>query len=325
MRAFREKVERESVRELFTTVDDLEKKLLASLVDWTASHDPAARPAGVPTEKAPITTPPPPALLIGREPEMQQIRRRLTSLNGGHPTVILGWPGVGKTTFVTALAHDRELREAFTDGVLWAALGEEADPLAELGKWARTLGAGIRPGEGLDNAMAQLRGLLHDKRALLIVDDVWHADAAQPFRVGGPECRAIFTTRFGDVAAGVATTSDDIVVLDRLSDEDGVRLLWELTPRVVDSHAEACRRLVADLEGLPLALRVAGRLLERDAAAGFDVDATFQSIGSSATILRETAPDDRFDPGPAPHPRSTCCCARVPIVSSPKRVATSRS
>jgi NB-ARC domain/Domain of unknown function (DUF4062) len=291
VQAFREKVERESVRELFTTVDDFEKKLLASLVDWSAAGD---AQAGARIDALPVTTPPPPALLIGREVELEVLRQRLTGT--AVATVIRGWPGVGKTTFVTALAHDPEIRETFTDIVLWASVGEEPDALAELAKWARALGADVRADKGLEYAMAQLRGLLQDRRALLIADDIWDADAAQPFRVGGPHCRMIFTTRFGNVAGAVATSPDDIVVLDRLSDEDGVKLLSELTPQVVDSHPDACSKLAADLEGLPLALKVAGRLLERDAAAGFDVNEMFESLGNSAAILRETAPDDRFDP-----------------------------
>jgi hypothetical protein len=227
---------------------------------------------------------------------MERIRARLTVPDRARATVIRGWPGVGKTTFVTALAHDPDVGETFPDGVLWASVGEEPDTLGELVKWARALGARVRSDKGLANAMAHLRGLLHDKRALLIVDDVWHTDAAQAFRVGGAGCRTIFTTRFGAVAAAVATSPDDVVVLDRLRSEDGVRLLWELTPRVVDSYPEACRQLVDDLEGLPLALRVAGRLLEREVAAGFNLDELFHSIGGSAAILHETAPDDRFDP-----------------------------
>ena len=299
VKAFKSKVERESVRELFTTVDDFEKKLLGSLVDWRRSHGERPPPEAdgtAPGSKPPATTPPAPALLIGREGELQAVKGSLQDPSGTQSTIIRGWPGVGKTTFVTALAHDPDILESFPDGILWASLGEAPDALGELTRWARALGADLGSGTSLDDAMARVRALLQDKRALLIVDDVWEADAAQPFRIGGPECRTLVTTRFGDVASALAVTPEAIVVLDRLSDDDGLRLLEQLTPSVAGRDPEACRRLVADLEGLPLALRVAGRLLEREHAAGFDVDELLGTLGSSAAILRETAPDDRFDP-----------------------------
>jgi hypothetical protein len=144
--------------------------------------------------------------------------------------------------------------------------------------------------------MDLVRALLRDKEALLIVDDVWEADAALPFRVGGPKCAMLATTRFADVAREIAALPDDIYLLDRLSEESGMALLSQLTPTVSKQYPGECRQLVRDLEGLPLALRVAGRLLEHEASVGFDVRESFESLGNEAAILREKAPEDRFDP-----------------------------
>src|SRR5262249_19589133 len=140
------------------------------------------------------------------------------------------------------------------------------------------------------------RTLLRQRNMLLIADDVWETDAALPFRVAGKNCATIITTRFRDVARELAVTPDDVYVLERLTDEDGVSLLQELAPQVSSRYPAESRDLVAHLEGLPLALRVAGRLLEHEASAGFDVLDSFHALSSEATLLIQRAPDDRFDP-----------------------------
>jgi len=54
---------------------------------------------------------------------------------------------------------------------------------------------------------------------------------------------------------------------------------------------------VADLEGLPLALRVAGRLLEAEASMGWGgVQGLLAELSASSKLLAEVAPDDRYDP-----------------------------
>jgi hypothetical protein len=67
-------------------------------------------------------------------------------------------------------------------------------------------------------------------------------------------------------------------------------------PLVAEKYPLECHQLVSDLEGLPLALRVAGRLLEHEANAGFDVTETFTRLRTQADLLKEKAPEDRFDP-----------------------------
>ena len=191
----------------------------------------------------------------------------------------------------------------FKDRIFWALVGEEPDPFRELAKWARALGADLRSGKDLDDAMARVRALLDDKRGC---SSSWTTCGTRTpgsrFGSAGPSAGTIVTTRFGDVGGALAVTPQDVIVLDRLSDDDGVGLLWQLTPTVVDRHPDASRRLVADLEGLPLALRVAGRLLEREAAAGFDVDEVFETLGSSAAILSERRARRPVDPRTATTP-----------------------
>jgi len=82
----------------------------------------------------PGSAPPPPALLIGRDDVLRDLKTRLTQARGHAQilTTIKGWPGVGKTTIAAALAHDADLARAFPDGVLWTSLGELPNVLSEL-------------------------------------------------------------------------------------------------------------------------------------------------------------------------------------------------
>src|SRR5262249_53272702 len=81
-----------------------------------------------------------------------------------------------------------------------------------------------------------------------------------------------------------------------LSKAESLNMLRQLAPTVSAQYPEECAGLTDDLEGLPLALRVAGRLLEHEACSGFDVRDSFHSLANEATLLTQKAPEDRFDP-----------------------------
>jgi hypothetical protein len=290
------------IRAKFTTVEDFKSKLYRAAVQWRdrTRGAGAAQDAGSRAALPPAVTVPAPSLMVGRERDFDLFRKRL-GVDGGAATrkpltIVRGWPGVGKTTFVSAVAHDPAVMAAFPGGILWASVGETPDPVKELKAWGRALGCDLQSEKTLEDVMARLRALLADKQTLLIIDDVWEADAALPFRLGGAGCAAIITTRFADVSRELAVTTDDMYVLERLSKAESVNMLQQLAPTVSSRYPEECASLAEDLEGLPLALRVAGRLLEHEAGAGFDVRDCFHSLAKEATLLAQKAPEDRFDP-----------------------------
>src|SRR5690606_5001242 len=136
-----------------------------------------------------------------------------------------------------------------------------------------------------------------NKNMLLIVDDAWESDDATPFKqVVGENCHLLVTTRFPEVSRKVANDPSQIYRLDVLIDEKAYELLERLAPNVVQQYSEQSMTLVQDIEGLPLAIRVAGRMLEEELALGFDVLDLMKDIRDNRAILGETAPDDRFDP-----------------------------
>ena len=155
----------------------------------------------------------------------------------------------------------------------------------------------IRPTH-LIGKIGLLRDALQNKRMLLIIDDVWQSVDAIPFKhIAGPLCSVILTTRFGEVARDLARTPDDIYRLGVLSPNGATELLQRLAPTVSRDFADDVRLLVADIEYLPLAIRVAGRLLEAEADLGGNVGLLMKELRESHRLLEELAPDDRFDAG----------------------------
>ena len=97
---------------------------------------------------------------------------------------------------------------------------------AELAAWGRALGTDdLLKARTAEEASAQLRALLRNKRVLLIIDDVWEAAHAVPFMVGGHYCATLVTTRVNQVANELAPTPNDIYRLDQLTEDKALELL----------------------------------------------------------------------------------------------------
>jgi hypothetical protein len=247
------------------------------------------------------SAPPPPSLMIGREDDLIALKERL-NVTSHKPlsiqvlTAIKGWPGVGKTTIASALAYDSEILSQFPDGVLWASLGQDPNILSEMANWGRSLGTDeILKAKSIEDAQSLLARLLQDKHMLLIIDDVWKVEDAVPFKVGGVGCATLITTRLEVVASALAPVAENIYRLQVLEDEDALDLVKELAPSVLKQHPDECLVLVRELEGLPLALQVAGRMLNTEANYGFSVIELIDDLRDGAKLLEASAPADRAD------------------------------
>jgi NB-ARC domain len=243
-----------------------------------------------------------PLLLTGRAQDIAELKARLGITTPNQQTVspritaVRGWVGVGKTSLVAALAHEPEIETAFPDGILWVTLGQTPDVLAELSVWGRALGSDrIMQARDVREASLLLAALLRDKRMLLFVDDVWDATHAEPFKAGGHGCGMVFTTRSETVAQTLVPDPSDVYRLNVLSPEFGYELLGSLAPGVVQERSQQCRELVEELGRLPLALQVAGRLLQAESRLGWSVDELLEELRRGKNLLESKAPSDRAD------------------------------
>jgi len=278
-----------------TVTDILDRAQFTDQQEWLAQPE-------LSTESARIgNLPPLPKLVIGRSRDLSNVKRKLSKplraegSHGQRPMLIVrGWPGVGKTTLARFLAHDDELARRFPDGVLWVSLGPSPQILAELQVWGRAVGMPeLVTANSIQEATLRLAAALLDRRMLLLIDDVWETVHATPFAVGGRECATLITTRLSSVADQLAQRPGDAYVLPVLTEEDSLSLLETLAPDVVAEHREACRELVRELQGLPLALQVAGRLLRAERQHGWDVARLLREIRSDADrLLKSQAPPD---------------------------------
>ncbi len=232
-----------------------------------------ASPPVIATISTPLYDPfiplPPAKPLVGREQALVQLKQRLIAGGSVALTALNGLPGVGKTALSIALAHDEELRAHFCDGILWAGLGPEPNLQNLLSRWGSLLNVSPAESAVLSSVEAWARTLhaaIGSRRMLLVIDDAWELEDALACKVGGPQCAHLVTTRFPALATQVA--ADGATVIRELSNEEGLQLLRQLAPGVVEREERKAHNLVQAVGGLPLALTLMGNYLRKEAYTG---------------------------------------------------------
>src|SRR5262249_2135474 len=108
---------------------------------------------------------------------------------------------------------------------------------------------------------SRLSQILRDKRALIILDDVWEQEHVEPFRVFAQGCRLLMSTRNHRLANRAGANNHE---LDKLSQEQGIQLIAVRFGKKPDeiSELDTLREIVKLLDGHTLAISIAASKLE---------------------------------------------------------------
>ncbi len=242
-----------------------------------------------------------PGPLIGRDGERADFVSWFRQLRSDDQTsrlnlkIIRGWPGVGKTAFLADLLLLRETAHLFPDGILTVSLGIEPNLQASVEGWAKDLGFPELISQcDLETAVGRLRGQLRSKTILFAIDDVWDQDHLRSLQIWSRNCAIVATTRLPKVAEDLSDLGEEFE-LKLLSDEDSLELLRRHAPKVVEKHPNQSLQLVQDLEGLTLAIEVAGRYLTVKTNRGYTIELFLKELREDTSkLLQMNAPPSRL-------------------------------
>jgi DNA-binding SARP family transcriptional activator len=239
----------------------LERAILLS--DPSLAPPPGSLTIQVAARRRPNMLPTDIADFVGREEQIVQVREALgRKPSAAVPVVVItGRAGVGKTSLAVHVSH--QLMGDFADGQLFADLhGASSHPIGPMQALERFLRALGMPGSqipaGLDERAEVYRGLLGDRKTLVVVDDAASESQVRPLLPGGAAGAVIVTSRHR--LAGLAGAIH--VDVNVFTAEWSLKLLARIVgmARVRSQASEAS--LVAQYCGhLPLALRIAGARL----------------------------------------------------------------
>jgi predicted ATPase/transcriptional regulator with XRE-family HTH domain len=219
--------------------------------------------------------PAPPNAFVGRGPEVAAVRE-LLHRPGVRLLTLSGPPGIGKTRLSLQVASEllAEPEDGlFKDGIYFVGLAPVSDRELLVSSIARVLDVTERVGNPL---IEDLKGALHSKRMLLILDNFEQVVSAAPLLAellsAAPHLKVIVTSRellqiYGEhdyPMMPLGLPSRDLPVIPgSLLQYDAVRLFMEratsikpdfdLTAENASAIAEICIRL----DGLPLAIELA--------------------------------------------------------------------
>jgi DNA-binding SARP family transcriptional activator/Tfp pilus assembly protein PilF len=217
-----------------------------------------SRPAGLPADLIDFA---------GRGSEIAQLdallREAQASAAGGVRIVAMsGTGGVGKTTLAVHWAH--QVAGRFPDGQLYLNLrgfdpaGRATTPAEAVRSFLDALDVPAqRVPAGLDAQTALYRGLLAERRMLILLDNARDAEQVRPLLPGTPGCFVLVTSR--NQLTGLIVDAGALPLpLDLLdSDEAGELLARRLGTDRVEAESAAVAEIIERCARLPLALAIA--------------------------------------------------------------------
>ena len=181
--------------------------------------------------------PPKPSNCVDRQKLLDEVATKLCQATNdpneyGTTLTISGAGGFGKTTTAVLLCYHPAVKEQFTDGFIFVELGPQAtDPSIKLSRLYHLL-TGKNIGQGdtdhTEQEMKQLTSTYHHN-LLVIIDDVWNVEDAEPLIRAFSNCKIVLTTRMKNVEQYIPTIES--VAIGPMMKSEAVSLL---TNKVID-------------------------------------------------------------------------------------------
>nr|WP_275041010.1 BTAD domain-containing putative transcriptional regulator [Nocardiopsis valliformis] len=223
----------------------------------------ATGPAQVsPSGPVPLQLPHAIADFVGREEVLATVRAALVGDSATGVAVLVGRPGVGKSSTAVWAAHRLAGRD-YPDGQLYCDLrgtgGEPMDPADVLGRFLRALGVAAQDvPDDIDERACVYRGLLANRRVLVVLDDAAAEAQVLPLLPGHRRCGVIVTSRSRFTGLPGVVPAE----MEPLSADQSVRLLRRVLGEDRVAREEGATHTLVRMVGrLPLALRVAAARL----------------------------------------------------------------
>ncbi len=204
-------------------------------------------------------------------------------------TAVEGMGGIGKSALAAAFAHDRKVRFAFPDGIIWLTVGHTPSTY-ELYR-----AVGVALGDDLSNypdetiARLNAQKALAGKKCLLILDDVWELPVGRAFRdlISGTVARLLITTRNLQINDVLNVNEYRLNLIDESQAVDYLRS-WAGDDLKLKEIAE-------QLGYLFLALKLAGARMKKDSLSGADYLHTFDRVSRMKIDRNATDRDDSLE------------------------------
>ena len=139
---------------------------------------------------------------------------------------VIGPGGFGKTSIVTALCHNPLVKEQFPDGMVFIELGPQAiDPSMKLSQLYHLLtGQYLKQGD-VNHGEREINQLTHHfcRNLLVIIDDVWRVEDAEPVVKAFSSCKIVLTTRKNDIEQYIPT--QEVVRVGPMEQSEAISLL----------------------------------------------------------------------------------------------------
>ena len=242
----------------FNTPEELAQSVERDVARWQAETVRARRAENVPMQAPPVKPD-----FVPRPDETTAIKALLLRPREAADTTLMvvalqGLGGSGKSVLAASIAHDPEVRAAFTDGILWATLGQTPNIAGVLEGWIRALGNHAFRFTTEDAARAELSTLVSPRRVLIVIDDAWDPAHVAPLLAAGARSAILITTRDAIVARTAGATGPNIVEIRGTERGQSLAILAGGPGRAMQGGDITQANAVADALGdLPLALSLA--------------------------------------------------------------------